>query len=212
MTVRVTNAGPEADTLHVLPTAWFRNTWSWDADAPKPVLAGAGGSAVTVEHPFLGSLELLAGAGPDGTSPVPLFCENETNIGAAVRRGAGDAVPQGRDQRPCDQRRGHGQPRSAGDQVRVLVPADGRAGRHGRTAAAAAPGGRRAAAGGAAAALGSGFDRVVEQRRAEADEFYAELTPEGASAGRGDGDAAGLRRDAVEQAALQLRRGPLARR
>ena len=43
MTVRVTNAGPEADTLHVLPTAWFRNTWSWDVDAPKPVLAGAGG-------------------------------------------------------------------------------------------------------------------------------------------------------------------------
>ena len=30
MAVRVTNAGPEADTLHVLPTAWFRNTWSWD--------------------------------------------------------------------------------------------------------------------------------------------------------------------------------------
>ncbi len=42
--------------------------------------AGAGGSAITAEHPFLGSLELLAGAGPDGTSPVPLFCENETNL------------------------------------------------------------------------------------------------------------------------------------
>ena len=40
MTVRVTNAGPDADTVHVLPTAWFRNTWSWDADAPKPLLAG----------------------------------------------------------------------------------------------------------------------------------------------------------------------------
>ena len=39
MTVRITNAGPDADTVHVLPTAWFRNTWSWDADAPKPVLA-----------------------------------------------------------------------------------------------------------------------------------------------------------------------------
>ena len=80
MTVRVTNAGPDADTVHVLPTAWFRNTWSWDTGAPKPVPAGAGGSAVRVEHPFLGSLELLAGAGPDGISPVPLFCENETNL------------------------------------------------------------------------------------------------------------------------------------
>ena len=40
MTVRITNAGPDADTVHVLPTAWFRNTWSWDVDAPKPLLAG----------------------------------------------------------------------------------------------------------------------------------------------------------------------------
>jgi len=51
MTVRVTNAGPDADTVHVLPTAWFRNTWSWDTGATKPVLAGAGGSAITAEHP-----------------------------------------------------------------------------------------------------------------------------------------------------------------
>ena len=143
MTVRVTNAGPDADTVHVLPTAWFRNTWSWDADAPKPVLAGAGGSAVTVEHPFLGSLELLAGAGPDGTSPVPLFCENETNLARLYGAAPTTPYPEGRDQRPCGPRRGHRQPRPAGHQVRVLVPADGRAGRDRRTAAAAAPGGRR---------------------------------------------------------------------
>jgi hypothetical protein len=79
ITVRVTNAGPQADTVHVLPTAWFRNTWSWDPDAPKPMLTGAGASTVRIEHPFLGSLDLVAGAGPDGTDPIPLFCENETN-------------------------------------------------------------------------------------------------------------------------------------
>ena len=67
--------------------------------------------------------------------------------------------------------------------MRLLVPADGRARRNRRTAAAAAPGGRRAPqATGRAAALGSDFDQVVKQRRAEADEFYAELTPAGASA------------------------------
>src|SRR3982751_4112708 len=38
MRVRVTNAGPSEETLHVLPTAWFRNTWSWETDATKPVL------------------------------------------------------------------------------------------------------------------------------------------------------------------------------
>ncbi len=81
MTIRVTNAGPDQDTVHVLPTAWFRNTWSWDVDAPRPALAlTADGQTVGIDHPFLGQLELLADAGPDGTAPVPLFCENETNV------------------------------------------------------------------------------------------------------------------------------------
>ncbi len=78
MVVSVTNAGPDPDTLHVLPTAWFRNTWSWDAGVTKPVVE-ASGAAARLEHPFLGTLELMADAGPDGTKPAMLFCENETN-------------------------------------------------------------------------------------------------------------------------------------
>ena len=42
MSIQVTNAGPDADTVHVLPTAWFRNTWSWDFNAPKPALTAIG--------------------------------------------------------------------------------------------------------------------------------------------------------------------------
>ncbi|HYB47587.1 MAG TPA: hypothetical protein VED20_09570, partial [Streptosporangiaceae bacterium] len=40
MSIQVTNKGPEAETIHVLPTAWFRNTWDWDRDPgePKPAL------------------------------------------------------------------------------------------------------------------------------------------------------------------------------
>jgi hypothetical protein len=82
MTVTVTNMGPDTETLHVLPTAWFRNTWSWDGSAPS-VLRGDGdgdGDSVVIEHPFCGELELIAGPGPDGTTPAALFCENETNI------------------------------------------------------------------------------------------------------------------------------------
>ena len=45
MTIDVTNAGPDAATLHVLPTAWFRNTWSWDEGAPKPAMAARAGAA-----------------------------------------------------------------------------------------------------------------------------------------------------------------------
>ena len=131
-------------------------------------------------------------------------------LGAAVRHRPDHPVPQGRHQRPRHQRRGHRQSRPAGHQVRLLVPGDGRAGRDRRAAAAAAPAGAgREAPRPRSAATSSGSS---PQRRAEADEFYAELTPAGASRGRGDGDAAGVRRDAVEQAALLLRRGPLARR
>ncbi len=182
MTIEVTNAGPEADTLHVLPTAWFRNTWSWDTDAPKPVLAGAGGSAVTVEHPFLGSLELLAGPGPDGASPVPLFCENETNdarlFGAAPttpypKDGINDHVVSGAATVNPDE---HGTKCAFWYRLTVAPGETAQLRLRLRPAGAARARGARAAA-----ALGSGFDRVVTQRRAEADEFYAELTPPGAS-------------------------------
>src|SRR6201999_3759846 len=72
--VSVTNAGPDADTVHLLPTAWFRNTWSWEESAPRPSLrlaangtgsAGDSASGVDIDHPFLGSLELLAGLASD---------------------------------------------------------------------------------------------------------------------------------------------------
>src|SRR6202012_1304960 len=79
MTVQVTNAGPETATLHVLPTAWFRNTWSWDVGAPKPKISAVGDSEVGIEHPFVGPMELLAVPGPAGTGPTVLFCENKTN-------------------------------------------------------------------------------------------------------------------------------------
>ena len=78
MEIEITNAGPEADALHVLPTVWFRNTWSWDFDAEKPTMAVEDG-ALRIDHPWLGPLELVAASGPDGAAPELLFCENETN-------------------------------------------------------------------------------------------------------------------------------------
>src|SRR5271155_2243151 len=59
LAISVTNAGPDTETLHVLPTAWFRNTWSWDHGAPKPVLGAAeagpaGTGAVSIQNTSLG--------------------------------------------------------------------------------------------------------------------------------------------------------------
>ena len=75
MSVSVTNAGPDADTLHVLPTAWYRNTWAWDEGAAKPELRVQGEARLVTEHPFLGRLEILS-----DRSPTVLFCENDTNV------------------------------------------------------------------------------------------------------------------------------------
>ena len=80
MAIQVTNAGPEAETIHVLPTAWFRNTWSWGDGEPRPALRASGDRSVTIDHPFAGTLELIAAAAPGGAGPQLLFCENETNL------------------------------------------------------------------------------------------------------------------------------------
>ena len=68
MTVRVTNVGPDADTLHVLPHLWYRNTWSWDGTAPHELVAD--GATVRTEHPFLGPLTLSFGPGPTPQAAV----------------------------------------------------------------------------------------------------------------------------------------------
>ena len=71
--VTVHNRGPEAARLHVLPTLWFRNTWSWGKEGAKPLLRESGG-AIHASHPELGDYTLAC----DG-SPELLFTENESN-------------------------------------------------------------------------------------------------------------------------------------
>ena len=189
MAIQVTNAGPETETIHVLPTAWFRNTWSWgDTDEPRPALRASGDRSVAIDHPFLGALELIGAAGPDGTGPQLLFCENETNLARLYgaepdtpypKDGIGDHVIGGA---------ATVNPVGAGTKCafwyQVTVPAGQTAELRLRLRQAGGGAGTstaKAAAAKAAAALGKDFDEVMARRKAEADEFYAELTPAGAS-------------------------------
>jgi hypothetical protein len=72
--IRVSNRGPDAATLDVLPTLWFRNTWSWGLpNRPVPWIEGGPGRMVA-RHRSLGSLVLQA----EGAPPA-LMCDNETN-------------------------------------------------------------------------------------------------------------------------------------
>ncbi len=185
--VSITNAGPEADMVHVLPTTWFRNTWSWEQGAAKPSItlatddaAGGGDWAgrAELEHPWLGSLELLADKASDGTAPTPLFCENETNsqrlfgcpsvtpypkdgINDHVVSGAATVNPQQTGTKCAFWYSLLVQPEQTVTlRLRLRPKSDTVSNR----------------------SFGESFDAVYNQRKAEADEFYQELTPESAGA------------------------------
>ena len=113
MSVQVTNAGPDPETLHVLPTAWFRNTWSWEVDSPRPGLEATAAGTVAVHHPFLGELEFLAAPGPDGAAPGCAVLRERDQRRAALRHRIRHCVPEGRDQRPCRDRCAHRQSRAS---------------------------------------------------------------------------------------------------
>ena len=116
MLIRITvhNRGPEAARLRVLPTLWFRNTWSFGDDDRKPSLGEAGPSAVRATHHELGEYWLHCDGGPE-----LLFTENESN--AQLLWGQPNASPYVKDafhQYIISGRSGSGESRQDGDQGR----------------------------------------------------------------------------------------------
>jgi hypothetical protein len=71
--ISVANRGPDPAEVHLLPTLWFRNTWSW-SDSAKPALSLKSPACVKADHPVLGSYFLSAEQPKEW-----LFTENETN-------------------------------------------------------------------------------------------------------------------------------------
>ncbi len=169
MLVTAHNRGPDPAPLHVLPTVWFRNTWSWGEDARKPAIAAVSDGLARAEHHELGEWLLTV----DGSAPL-LFCENETNnerlfggsnaspyvkdgINDFVVAGDGDAVSPARNGTKVAAHHVFEVP--AGEAVRV------------RLRLTAAHHGDRPEQ------LGAEFEQVMETRRTEADDFYATVVP-----------------------------------
>src|SRR6185436_17100397 len=103
--ITVHNRGPEAAELHVLPTLWFRNQWSWQGGPDRPTLQQIEGtparSVVKAVEPQLGERYLYC----EGDAPL-LFTENETNTQRVfgvpgrspfVKDGINDHVVDGRE-------------------------------------------------------------------------------------------------------------------
>jgi hypothetical protein len=165
--VRITvhNRGPEAARLRLLPTIWFRNTWSWGDDLRKPVLRQAGDGIIEAVHRDLGTYRLAC----DGT-PELLFTENESNAerlwnvpnpSRYVKDAFHAYVVSGRADAVNPDRVGT---KAAAHYV-LDVPGGGERTVRLRLAVSDVPVGF------------SSFDRVFADRLGDADEFYQRITP-----------------------------------
>ncbi len=174
--ITVHNRGPESATLHLLPTLWFRNTWSWGANSDHPQLrAGASTktcASIEVEHARYGKRILLCEGAPE-----LLFTENETNNerlfnspnrAAFVKDAFHEYVVRGRKEAVNPEQTGT----KAAANYKLQIPAGGSATLKLRLTPQKL----------SAALMGKEFDAVFAARMAEADEFYAGRTGKAQSA------------------------------
>jgi hypothetical protein len=170
--ISVSNRGPEAAALHVLPTLWFRNNWTWWRGTPKPTLkqisSRKGTQAVAASQADLGERYLYCA----GDVPL-LFTENETNnqrifgtpnAGPYVKDGVNNYVVHG-DLKAVNPEK-TGTKAAAHYQLKVGA---------GQTATI-----RLRLSDLAPAAIGDPFktfDATLQTRHSEADEFYKSITP-----------------------------------
>ncbi len=170
--ISVVNRGPEPATVHVLPTLWFRNTWTWWPDTPEPSLKQVSGKkgdqVVVASHADLGERYLYC----EGDAEL-LFTENETNneriFGTAnqspyVKDGINNYVVAGK--------KNAVNPEKTGTKSAAHYQSNVGAGRAGTV--------RLRLTDAAPAAIGDpfkSFAEILETRKREADEFYKAITP-----------------------------------
>ncbi len=176
--ITIANRGPDPATLHVLPTLWFRNVWTWWPGTQKPLLKQVSGqkgmNAIAVSHADLGERYLYC----DGDATL-LFTENETNnervfgkpnASPYVKDGINNFVVQGNQNAVNPDRTGT--KCSAHYQLNVAA---------GKTSTI-----RLRLTNLAPNAVGDPFKTfgsIMQTRQAEADEFYKSVTPPRVSAG-----------------------------
>jgi hypothetical protein len=187
----IANRGPEKATLHLLPTLWFRNTWSWgqipEECTNKPTMVLERDGLVLARHDELGEYQLAY----EGNA-TPLFCENETNAARLYGHGNGTAfakdafheyVVRGRTDAVNPARAGT---KFAPHYVLEIEPGESRVVRLrlSSVAGGADPGGnqqdlvkRPGSTPPATADAFSDFNAIFAQRINEANEFYDAISP-----------------------------------
>ncbi|HKQ47932.1 MAG TPA: glucosidase [Phycisphaerae bacterium] len=194
--IRIHNRGPEAAALHVLPTVWFRNTWSGELSQPRPQLKqieGRGKSAVIASaHPNLGVFCLHC----EGDVPL-LFTENESNterlfgtpnVNPYVKDGIHNAVVHGRVDLVNPNQIGT----KAAAHYQITVGAGEFKEIRLRLVEVLPDKLNKTETPAAVDLFGRRFDQIFDERLREADEFFAAIVPPGC-----DADAANVMRQAL---------------
>jgi len=169
--ITVANRGPDAAEIHLLPTVWFRNTWTWgcthEGCTIKPRLQRNGPTSILLDYPNLQRFRFDA-ASLEGAPPELLFTDNETNLKRVF--GAENPSPYVKDafhEYVIHRRRDAVSPRGFGTKAaiysRVTIPPGGQIVLKCRLADAQLIGDSPFAA---------DFDAIFERRQHESDEFY----------------------------------------
>ena len=175
--ITAANRGGDAARIHVLPTVWFRNTWSWNQTQEKPQLRAIDPSAIAIDGTEYGPRWLFA----DGTAEL-LFTENETNnkrlfgsenASLFVKDGINDYVVHANESAVNSARNGT----KAAAHYFVEIPAHSEAVFRLRLTHMELSKEETRKGNGPFA----DFDAILANRRMEADEFYSEIIPEGLS-------------------------------
>jgi len=167
--ISVHNRGPDAARLRLLPTLWFRNTWSWGEDDRKPSVCQVATGVMQASHHELGDYWFYC----DG-APELLFTENESN--AQRLWGQPNASPHVKDAFHTYLIGGEGDavnPAKAGTKAAAhyMLEVPGGGSQTVRLRLAAAP----------AENPFSAFEKVFASRIGDADEFYQRITPKSLS-------------------------------
>lgn len=98
--ITVANRGPQKARVRLLPTLWFRNTWSWGCDheactcgsepegcRKRPKLIQTAPGVVECHHDTLGKYIFTVGSDQEGQTPEMIFTENETNYKVSITFG-----------------------------------------------------------------------------------------------------------------------------
>ncbi len=164
--IRAVNRGPEPALLHLLPTLWFRNDWSWREGVPRPRIEPAAPGVLRAQHRELEPFWLY-----HARDARLLFTENESNAPRLWGRDGGGWYKDAFDDCVVHGRGEAVNPAQVGSKVAV------------HEQCTVAPGQtwtirlRLADRGDLGAPLADTFDALFEQRRAEADAFYLRVTP-----------------------------------